>query len=124
MLPNFLRPYHIDDQKLVRVGPKLDGGYVIDKKSILNTDVIIACGLNDDWEFEKFFLKINTKCIVEAYDHTIDKKFWIERFKKDIKHFFLSLPVRSLTFNPFLIIFIKPPVPMKLFSSALYFLIL
>ena len=37
MLPNFLKPFHIDNQKLVRVGPKLDGGYVIDKKSILNT---------------------------------------------------------------------------------------
>ena len=57
MLPNFLKPYHIDDQKLVRVGPKLDGGYVIDKKSILDADIIITCGLNDDWEFEKFFLK-------------------------------------------------------------------
>ena len=78
MLPNFLRPYHIDDQKLVRVGQKLDGGYVMDKKTILNTDIIITCGLNDYWEFEKFFLKINTKCKVEAYDHTIDKKFWID----------------------------------------------
>jgi len=94
MLPNFLKPFHIDDQKLVRVGPKLDGGYVIDKKSILNTDVIITFGLNDDWEFEKSFLKINTKCIVEAYDHTIDKKFWIERFKKDIKNFFLLKKIR------------------------------
>jgi hypothetical protein len=94
MLPNFLKPYHIDDQKLVRVGPKLDGGYVMDKKSILDNNIIITCGLNDDWEFEKFFLKINTKCIVEAYDHTIDKKFWIERFKKDIKHFFLLKKIR------------------------------
>jgi len=94
MLPNFLKPFHIDDQELVRVGPKLDGGYVIDKKSILNTDVIIACGLNDDWEFEKSFLKINTKCIVEAYDHRVNKKFWAERFKKDIIHFFLFKKIR------------------------------
>ena len=94
MLPNFLKPYHIDDHKLVRVGPKLDGGYVIDKKSILNTEVIITCGLNDDWEFEKSFLKINTKCVVEAYDHTVDKRFWVERFKKDIKHFFLLKKIR------------------------------
>ena len=94
MLPNFLKPFHIDDQKLLRVGPKLDGGYVIDKKSILNTDVIIACGLNDDWEFEKSFLKINTQCIVEAYDHTVNKKFWVKRFKKDIIHFFLFKKIR------------------------------
>jgi len=94
MLPNFLKPFHLDDIKLVRIGPKFDGGYVIDKKSILNTEVIITCGLNDDWEFEKSFLKINTKCIVKAYDHTIDKRFWVERFKKDIKHFFLLKKIR------------------------------
>ena len=94
MLPNFLKPFHIDDQKLIRVGPKLDGGYVIDKISILNTEVIITCGLNDDWEFEKSFLKMSTQCIVKAYDHTVDKKFWIERFKKDIKHLFLLKKIR------------------------------
>ena len=94
MLPNFLKPFHMDNQKLIRVGPKLDGGYVIDKKSVINTDIIITCGLNDDWEFEKSFLKINTKCIVQAYDHTVDKKFWVERFKKDIKHFFLLKKIR------------------------------
>ena len=88
MLPKFLKPFHIDDKKLVRIGPKLDGGYVIDKKSVLDASIIITCGLNDDWEFEKSLLKINTQCLVQAYDHTIDKKFWIERFKKDIKHFF------------------------------------
>jgi len=94
MLPNFLKPFHIDDQKLIRVGPKLDGGYVIDKISILNTEVIITCGLNDDWEFEKSFLKMSTQCIVKAYDHTVDKKFWIKRFKKDIKHLFLLKKIR------------------------------
>ena len=94
MLPNFLKPFHIDDQKLVRIGPKLDGGYVIDKKSVLDADIIITCGLNDDWEFEKSLLKINTQCLVQAYDHTIDKKFWIERFKKDIKHFFLLKKIK------------------------------
>ena len=94
MLPNFLKPFHIDNKKLVRIGPKLDGGYVIDKKSVLDANIIITCGLNDDWEFEKSLLKINTKCIVQAYDHTIDKKFWVERFKKDIKHFFLLKKIR------------------------------
>ena len=41
MLPNFLKPFHIADEKLVRVGPNLDGGYVIDKKSIHDTETII-----------------------------------------------------------------------------------
>jgi hypothetical protein len=94
MLPNFLKPFHIDNQKLLRVGPKFDGGYIVDKKSILNTNIIVTCGLNDDWEFEKSFLRMNSKCVVKAYDHTIDKKFWKIRFKKDIKHLFLLKKIR------------------------------
>ncbi len=94
MLPNFLKPYHLENDKLIRIGPKLDGGYVIDKRSIPLTKVIITCGLNDDWEFEKSFLKMNKGCNVIAFDHTIDKKFWINRIKKDIKHFFLLKKIR------------------------------
>ena len=39
---------------LIRIGPKTDGGYIIDKR-VLNKMYIITCGLNDDWEFEKIF---------------------------------------------------------------------
>ena len=73
MLPNFLKPFHIDNKKLVRIGPKLDGGYVIDKKSVLDANIIITCGLNDDWEFERDFFKQNKKCKILAFDHTINK---------------------------------------------------
>ena len=37
---------------------------------------------------------MSTQCIVKAYDHTVDKKFWIKRFKKDIKHLFLLKKIR------------------------------
>jgi len=94
MLPIFLKPYHLENDLLTRIGPKLDGGYVIDKRSILLTNTIITCGLNDDWEFEKSFLKSNKNCKVIAFDHTVDKEFWIKRFKKDIKHFFLLKKIR------------------------------
>ena len=94
MLPSFLKPYHIENDHLTRIGPKLDGGYVIDKRSIQQTNTIITCGLNDDWEFEKNFLKNNKSCKVIAFDHTIDRQFWINRFKKDIKHLFLLKKIR------------------------------
>ena len=94
MLPTFLKPYHLENDYLIRIGPKLDGGYVLDKRSIQQTNTIITCGLNDDWEFEKNFLKNNKNCKVIAFDHTVDKKFWIDRFKKDIKHFFLLKKIR------------------------------
>tara|TARA_B110000495_G_scaffold192098_1_gene195891 strand:+ start:19 stop:801 length:783 start_codon:yes stop_codon:yes gene_type:complete len=94
MLPTFLKPYHLENDRLIRIGPKLDGGYVIDERSIQETNTIITCGLNDDWEFEKSFLKKNKNCKVIAFDHTVDKEFWVNRFKKDIKHFFLLKKIR------------------------------
>ena len=94
MLPKYLKPFHIDNEHLIRIGPKLDGGYILDKRIVHITKKIITCGLNDDWEFEKHFSKINSSCEVLAYDHTVNKKFWIERFKKDILHFFLFKKIR------------------------------
>ena len=89
MLPKYLKPFHIDNENLIRIGPKLDGGYILDKRIVHITKKIITCGLNDDWEFEKHFLKINPSCEVLAYDHTVNKEFWVQRFKKDVLHFFL-----------------------------------
>ena len=44
MLPTFLKPYHTDLSNLIRLGRKSDGGYVIDKRVIEKTSVIITCG--------------------------------------------------------------------------------
>ncbi len=89
MLPKIFKPYKSIKSNLIRVGPNTDGGYVIDKRVIKKTKTLITCGLNDDWEFEKEFLKINPNCKILAYDHTVDKKFWKDRFKKDLISFFL-----------------------------------
>ena len=84
MLPNFLRPFNIKKSNLTRIGPKRDGGYVIDKRAIKKTTKIITCGLNDDWDFEIDFLKRNNKCTIVAYDHTVNVNFWLNRLKKDL----------------------------------------
>ncbi len=94
MLPTFLKPYNVEIDNLIRIGPKTDGGYVIHKESIKLTKKVISCGLNDDWKFEKNFKKLNQNCIIEAYDHTINNNFWFKRFKKDIIHFFLLKKLR------------------------------
>ena len=84
MLPKFLKPFHISKSNLIRIGPKTDGGYIVDKRIFNKTDTLITCGLNDDWEFEKSFLKKNKNSKIFAYDHTVTKEFWLSRFKKDI----------------------------------------
>ena len=83
MLPVFLKPYHTNFSNLIRIGRKLDGGYVIDKRVINKTKIIITCGLEAEWSFEKEFQKYNKNCKIIAFDHTVNKKFWINRFLKD-----------------------------------------
>ncbi len=94
MLPLFLKPYNVDINNLIRIGPNSDGGYVIHKDSIHLTKKIITCGLSDDWKFEKNFTQLNKNCSIIAYDHTVDKDFWYQRFKKDLIHFFLLKKLR------------------------------
>ena len=91
MLPSFLKPYHTNFSNLIRIGRKSDrnGGYVIDRRVINKTSVIITCGLEAEWSFEKEFQKKNSKCKILAFDHTVNKKFWIKRFKKDFISFLL-----------------------------------
>ena len=89
MFPKILQPIYSYKKNLIRIGPKKDGGYVIDKRIINKTNYIITCGLNDDWEFEKEFLKYNKETKVIAYDHTVNNNFWFKKFLKDFVHFFL-----------------------------------
>ena len=102
MLPKFLKPHHVKLSNLIRIGPKTDGGYVIDKRIINKTKTLITCGLNDDWEFEKNFLQKNPDAKIIAFDHTVNRDFWIERFKKDILQFLL---LKKLRINKILDIF-------------------
>ena len=83
MLPNFLKPYHTDFSNLIRLGRKSDGGYVIDKRVIGKSNVIITCGLEAEWSFEKQFQEYNKNCKILAFDHTVNNKFWVDRFLKD-----------------------------------------
>ena len=89
MLPKILCPFYVNKKDLIRIGPKKDGGYIIHKNFLKKVDLIVSCGLSDDWNFEKDFLKRNKDCIVHAYDHTLNKKFWIKKLKKDLLNLLL-----------------------------------
>lgn len=60
---------------LVRIGRDNDGGYLVEKKSLVDTKFLVGMGLNDDWSFEKDFVEFN-KVGVHVYDHTVNKLFW------------------------------------------------
>ena len=102
MLPKILKPFKSLKQNLVRVGPNTDGGYVLDKRIIDKTKTIITCGLNDDWEFEKSYLKLSPSTNIIAYDHTVDNKFWKSRFKKD---FLALILLKKLSYRKIIDVF-------------------
>ena len=102
MLPKYLKPFHIEKSSLMRIGPKTDGGYIVDKRILGKNNILVTCGLNDDWEFEKDFIKKNGDVSIIAFDHTVNNEFWIKRFKKD---FISLLLLKKLSLNKILDVF-------------------
>ena len=79
MLPKELKPKHC--YNLVRLGKNNDGGYLVEKSSLLNSQCLISFGINLDWSFEKDFFKLK-KCLIHCYDHTI-KYSSIKKFSRN-----------------------------------------
>tara|TARA_B100000929_G_scaffold194153_1_gene153931 strand:- start:1211 stop:1984 length:774 start_codon:yes stop_codon:yes gene_type:complete len=80
-LPKFLQPKAIDS--LERIGGDNDGGYIIDGKNILDSDVLIGLGMSDDWSFEENFNSINS-VPTYIYDETVSLKKFLKKCSKYI----------------------------------------
>lgn len=68
MLPNKFKPNN--EYELVRIGSDNDGGYLVEKNSLLASKYLISFGLVLNWSFEKEFFNLR-KCPIDCYDHTI-----------------------------------------------------
>ncbi|MDR2803422.1 MAG: hypothetical protein LBB22_03925 [Treponema sp.] len=58
---------------LVRLGRDHDGGYVVSKRQIEKTDILLSFGINDGWSFETDFERRKPVKIF-AYDYSVSKK--------------------------------------------------
>jgi hypothetical protein len=81
-----LKPIYIDNKELIRIGSIDDGGYVVPVKTVKSSSSLLSLGINDNWEFEKDFIK-RSSTYVYAYDYSINSNFWISKFKKDLIKF-------------------------------------
>ena len=80
-LPQFFKFKTAKD--LVRIGRNYDGGYLVCKKDIDKTGVLISLGISDDWSFESDF--VSRKDIqVYAYDPSISQKYFFKQLVKSI----------------------------------------
>lgn len=82
VLPCWFNPCLCDD--LIRLGRNFDGGYLVSRKDILASDILISMGINDDWSFEKDFIKLNA-CWLYAYDASVSEKIFLARLLKSIR---------------------------------------
>ena len=92
MLPKFLQP--INNVKLIRLGNKFDGGYVVPLDIIKKIKLLVSFGLGNDWSFENDFKNKNPDVKILVFDHTVTRKYWYEQtiislfyFLKNLKQF-------------------------------------
>ena len=72
---------------LVRLGDDFDGGYVVDRTSVTDADVLIALGVGDSWGFEAECLALNPVPL-EAYDASVGPGWFIREFARSLVVFF------------------------------------
>ena len=83
---NYLIPF--DENDLIRLGIKKDGGYVISKKSLEKSHFLLSFGMSNEWSFEEDFIKYDSRNLVNIYDHTVGLNHLFLGFYKSIKRLF------------------------------------
>ena len=83
ILPNIFKPKFNYD--LIRLGSNYDGGYLVERTSILKTQYLYSFGISTNWDFEQDFININNVNIY-AFDGSISLDYWNKLiFQKFIK---------------------------------------
>jgi len=87
MLPKELRPKGLFN--LIRLGRDNDGGYLICKNSVENSNCLISFGIKDDFSFEERFKAMNNSKI-HAYDPTVTYKTFLKQIIRSLMGFNLN----------------------------------
>ena len=84
MLPSIFKPQY--SYKLLRVGSRYDGGYLVESNSLYKSECLISFGISTNWDFEKDFLNKN-KIDLIAFDGSINETFWKNQKLEALKKF-------------------------------------
>lgn len=82
VLPAFFQPWH--SASLIRLGQDYDGGYLIDERDVAASSALLSFGLNDDWSFERDFLR-RRPVPLHAYDATLTPRYLVKRLWRSLK---------------------------------------
>ena len=67
---DFLKPFIV--KKLVRLGRKFDGGYLVCDTALKEIDSLVTLGVGDDISFEIDLEKKNSLKNIQMYDYTVN----------------------------------------------------
>jgi hypothetical protein len=77
-----LRPHFLND--LIRVGNVRDGGYLVNRRAIVQSRYLISFGVSDDWSFEADFLRLQPNLKVLCFDHSVSKEVFRSRLESAV----------------------------------------
>ena len=66
---NQLKVYNVGEK--IRIGNTYDGGYVLPKQMLEDSECLFSYGINNDITFDEHYMQLTNKKVY-AYDHTID----------------------------------------------------
>lgn len=72
-------------KKLLRLGRKEDGGYVIDKNIVNKVKNLVTFGMANEFSFELDLLNINNKVRIYIFDHTVRHSFYLKKIFKSFR---------------------------------------
>ena len=104
-LPKIFKPKF--DFDVIRLGTDFDGGYLVEKSSVINSKFLFSFGISTNWDFEKDFININNNKFL-AYDGSVSDQFWNDLILNKIKR---------LSFNKALKLFIQKKKFYKFFND-------
>ena len=76
---------------MIRLGRGCDGGYVVDRRSVLGSDWLLGLGLNDDWSFEQDF-RNSIELPIAVYDGSVGTWVFARKLVQDI----VKMPFKKL----------------------------
>jgi hypothetical protein len=97
LLPEIFKPQ--GHAPLIRLGRRNDGGYLVDARSVVEADFLLSFGINDDWTFERGFLR-RKRVPVVAFDASVSRRWLAKRIFTKPDEFFPRI-WRFLDYFPF-----------------------
>jgi len=66
---NQLKPYYVGEK--IRLGNTYDGGYILPKQMLEESECLFSYGINNDITFDEHYIQLTNKKVY-GYDHTIE----------------------------------------------------